>query len=79
MLEISWRADREGFDLLLQVLVLILGVIRVGVGVILFRDLIFNDPGESEIAYLDGDSFLVDENIGGLEVAVDDVGRVQVF
>lgn len=36
-------------------------------------------PGQSEVADLDDKSLTVDENVGRFEVAVDDVGGVEVL
>ena len=40
---------------------------------------LFNSPGKPEIADFDGEALGVDEDVGGLEVAVDDVGGMQVL
>jgi hypothetical protein len=40
---------------------------------------LFDDPGESEIAYFDDKSLSVDEDVGGFEVPVNDVGGVKVL
>lgn len=59
------------FDMLLILTFLLLFFLLV-------RDLLDN-PGQTEVADLDDQPLAVDEDVGGLEVAMDHVGGVQIL